>query len=259
MRVILHAGFHKTGTTTLQQGLHLNRAALRPHLRLVPRARMAAAGRTARAWSAARDPLEMALFRYELAQVMEGWDSTDPRPVLVSAEDLAGHMPGRHGVTSYAAAAPLMRAIAETLADLHPSARPEFYFSIRAPEAWLRSCHTQHLRAMRMTLSAEEFAESYRAAADLDTVVDDIAAALGPLPVHRAALEDCHDRPLGPLAPLLDLCELPDATRAVLIPQPPANTAVPPDCAAGLLALNRSALSDAEVHAAKQALLTGVS
>lgn len=255
MRVILHAGFHKTGTTTLQQALQRNYHALAPHLRLVPREAMMPAGRTARAFSASSDPLEMALFRYELAQAMEGWDSGDPRPVVVSQEDLCGHMPGRHGVDRYGAAVPLMRAVAETLADVHPGARPEFYFSTRAAEAWLASLYAQHLRATRMTLSAGEFADRYRPAADLAAVVDAAAAALAPLPVHRAALEATRDRPLGPLDPLLDLLDLPDGLRAGLAPQPPANTAPPPDCAAALLALNRSRMEDAAVHAAKQALL----
>lgn len=257
MRVILHTGFHKTGTTTLQQGLERNRQILAPHLRIVPRARLAPAGHAARAWSATGAPLELALLRYELAQVMERWRNDDPRPVVLSCEDLSGHMPGRNGVTGYAAAAPLMRAIADTLTELHPQARPEFYLSTRAPEAWLASVHAQHLRAMRMTQSVEEFAGRHRAAADLDAIADRIADAVAPAPVHRAALEQSRDRPLGPLDPLLDLCALPDATRAALMPQPPANAAVPPDCAAGLLALNRSALNDAEVHAAKQALLAG--
>lgn len=257
MRVILHAGVHKTGTTTLQQALHRNRRALRPHLRQIARSRLIPAGRTARAWSAGRDPLEMALFRYELAEVMQDWDSADPRPIVASCEDLVGNMPGRHGVESYAAAAPLMQAIAETLQELHPEAQPEFYFSTRAPEDWLASVHAQHLAAMRMTLSAEDFAARYRAAADLDAVVDDIGAALAPLPVHRAALEQSRDRPLGPLDPLLDLLDLPAALRAGLQPQPPANTAPPADCSAELLALNRSDLDDAALRTAKHKLLAG--
>ncbi|TDK46787.1 hypothetical protein [Antarcticimicrobium luteum] len=255
MRVILHAGFHKTGTTTLQQALHRNRRTLDAHLRLVPRDRMMPAGRSARAWSASRDPLDMALFRYELAEVMVDWDSADPRPLVTSVEDLCGNMPGRHGVESYAAAAPLMIAILEVLSELHPAARPEFYFSTRAPQAWLASVHAQHLRAMRMTESAEDFAERYRRAADLDAVVDDISAALAPLPVHRAALEQSAGRPLGPLAPLLDLLGLPAALLEGLVPHPPANTAPPPDCAAAFLRLNRSDLGEAELRAAKQALL----
>ncbi|MDF1718585.1 MAG: hypothetical protein P1U75_18240 [Antarcticimicrobium sp.] len=255
MRVLLHAGFHKTGTSTVQQALFHNRDALAPHLRLVPRARMAPAGKAARAWSAGGNPVDLALFGYELAQVMEEWDADDPRPMLISAEDLCGQMPGRAGVESYAAAAPLMRTVVDTLATLHPNAAPAFYFSTRQTEDWLASAHAQHLRASRMTLSAEAFAGRYRAAADLATVVDGIAAALAPLPVHRCALEQSRARPLGPLDPLLDLLALPEGLRDSLEPQPPVNPALPPDCLQGLLVLNRSDLDDAALRAAKRALI----
>ncbi|MDK3020277.1 hypothetical protein [Pseudodonghicola flavimaris] len=258
MRVICHAGFHKTGTTTLQQGLALNRDALSRHLRLVPRGRSAAAGRTARAWSEARDPLEMALFRYELAVLMTRWNRRDPRPIMLSAEDLAGHMPGRHGVADYGAAPALMQAVVATLAEIAPEAEPVFYFSTRAPEAWLASCHAQHLRATRMRLDADSFAERHRAAADLPAMVAQIAEAVAPVPVHHTALEQSRDRALGPLDPLLDLCDLPPAARAGLIAPPMANRAAPADCTAALLRLNRSDRDDAEVHAAKQALLAAL-
>ena len=254
MRVILHAGFHKTGTTTVQKALHRNRHALAPHLRQAARDRMASAGQSARAWSASKDPMDMALLRYELAQVMEVWDSSDPRPIVLSCEDLCGHMPGRDGVARYAAA-PLMQTIAETLVQLHPEARPEFYFSTRAPGPWLASVHAQHLRAARMTLDADSFAARFRAAADLDSAVDAVASALAPHPVHRAPLEASRVRPLGPLDPLLDLLDLPGEVRAALAPEPPANPALPPDCAAALLALNRSGLDDAALREAKRALI----
>lgn len=260
MRVILHAGFHKTGTTTLQKALERNAKTLAPCLRLIPRAALQPAGRAARAYSIASDPLELALFQYELAQALEeGLDITgdDPRPLLMSCEDLAGQMPGRSGVESYGAAPVLMHATVETLRQLWPGLRTELYFSTRAAEAWLASLHAQHLRACRMELDANTFAARYRAAADLEAVVDRIAAAVAPVPVHRAALEQSRTRKLGPLDPLLDLCDLPTALRAALKPHPPANTSAPADCAAELLTLNRSNLDDRALRAAKQTLLTG--
>lgn len=255
MRVVLHAGFHKTGTTTVQQALYRNRDTLASHLRLVPRVRMVPAGKAAQAWSAGGDPFDLALFGYELAQVMEAWDGDDPRPVVVSAEDLCGHMPGRAGVDGYAATAPLTQAVADTLAALHPKAAPVFYFSTRGAGDWLASAHVQHLRASRMTLGAEAFRDRFRGAADLTAVAEGIAAALAPIPVHHCALEKSRARPLGPLDPLLDLLDLPEGLRDRLEPLPPANTALPPDCAEDLLALNRSDLDDAALREAKRALI----
>ena len=103
-------------------------------------------------------------------------------------------------------------------------------------------------------LTAREYGQRYRASADLDAVIDAIAAAL-PCPVRRAALEDSAARRLGPLEPLLDVIGLPDTVRAALAAQPRANTAPPPQVLDRLLELNRSDLDDADLRAAKRAVL----
>ncbi len=254
MRVILHAGFHKTGTTTVQQALRRNRAMLKPHLRVLLRPRMVAACEAARGYSASGDALDLALFQYEIAQLAEGWGATDPRPLLLASEDLAGHMPGRHGLRDYRAAPALMRGLAETIEAVLPGAEMVFYFSTRAAQPWLASCHAQHLAASRMTLDAGDYAARYGASADLDGVVDLISAAVAPWPVHRAALEASGDRALGPLDPLLDVVGLPEAVRRELRPQPPANTRPSADRLAALLEINRSELDDRSLAAAKRAL-----
>lgn len=254
MRVILHAGFHKTGTSSVQATLRANRRRLKPHLRVILRPAMVAACDSARAYSISGDPLDLALFQYELAQLAEGWDVRDTRPVLISAEDLCGHMPGRHGLAGYDAAPQLMLTAAQTLAEIRPEARVEFIFTTRAAEPWLASCHAQHLRAMRMRLDRAEFARAWRGAADLPALVATIAQVLAPRAVHQAALEDCAHRRLGPLDPILDILALPDRLRAALVPQPPANRAPSPARQAELLRLNRSDLSDGELKRAKAAL-----
>lgn len=251
--VIVHAGFHKTGTTTVQNTLRDNRRLLAPHLQVILRPGMVALCEAARAFSVARDPLEMALFRYELARLAEDWAPGDPRPLLLASEDLSGHMPGRRGLTGYDAAPLLMRALAETLAEAMPGARLQFFFSTRAAAPWLASCYRQTLRATRLTLGEAEYARRFRASAALDAAVDAVARAVAPLPVQRCALETSQDRPLGPLAPLLDLLDLPDAVRAAIVLHPAANAALPQSVNDRLLALNRSDLDDNALRAAKLA------
>lgn len=255
-RVILHPGFHKTGTTTMQQALRANRAALAPHVRIVLRPGMVAVCEAARAWSVGRNPLDMALLRSELARLVGRWKPDDPRPVLLASEDLCGHMPGRHGLASYDAAPALMRAATEAIEQVHPGTEISLFLSTRAGGDWLTSCHAQHLAASRMTLTAAEYADRYRASGDLDAVIDAVAKAQ-PYPVHRAALDASRDRRLGPLDPLLDLIGLPDPVRASLAPQPRANAAPPPQVLDRLLALNRGDLDDTALRAAKKTLLQG--
>lgn len=256
LRVILHPGFHKTGTTTLQQTLRANRRRLKDYLRIVLRPGMVGLCEAARAWSVAREPLDMALLRLELARMAEGWDTGDPRPVLLACEDLSGHMPGRHGLTAYTAAAPLIAAMAQVIETVRPGAEMTVFLSTRGADDWLASSHAQHLAATRMTLDARSYAARFRGSADLDAVADAVAGAQ-PHPVHRVRLEDCRNRRLGPLDPLLDLIGLPDPLRASLVAQPPANRAPPQPVLNRLLALNRSDLDDAALRSAKATLLHG--
>ncbi|AVO36844.1 hypothetical protein [Pukyongiella litopenaei] len=255
LRLVVHAGFHKTGTTTVQKTLRANAPVLKPHLRVFLRPRMVALCEAARAWSVSHGALDMALFRYELAELAQGWSRRDARPVLLASEDLAGHMPGRRGLTAYDATPALMKALAETVAQIHPGADIRFFFSTRAPAPWLASCHAQHLRAVRMVLDAETYADRYRASAGLDAVIDAVAQAVAPAPVLRRALEDSAGQALGPLAPLLDLCGLPDPVRDRLAPQPAANRRHDPAILLALLAANRDHADPDALRAAKRAIL----
>ena len=104
----------------------------------------------------------------------------------------------------------------------YPEAEILLYLSTRAPDAWLKSAHWEHVKASNMTMDADAFCDRYHAAANLEGMVADIASRV-PCPVHHTALEDCRDLPLGPADPLLDLCELPLSLRAELVAPPPAN------------------------------------
>jgi hypothetical protein len=258
MRLIVHPGFHKTGTSTVQATLRQNHAALRDHLRILLRPDMVATCEAARTYSRSRDAFDLALFRYEVAQLGESWDTSDSRPVLMASEDLSGHMPGRYGLKDYSAAPELMKTLITTLGEIHADLTTTLFYSTRAPALWLASCHAQHLRACRMTQSVDEYAETHHQSGNLNHIVDRIAAQTAPCKVSRCALEDSRSRPLGPLDPLLDLIDLPQDLRASLHAVPPINTALPPDCAAQLLALNRGSGDDKSVHTAKQALIRGL-
>lgn len=256
-QVIVHPGFHKTGTTTVQRGLRQNRGGLRDHLRFILRPGMLSVCEAARAYSESRSQLDLALFQYELAQLAEGWDMNDSRPILLCSEDLSGHMPGRRGLTEFDATPKLMRTMANTLTTILPGCQVQFYFSTRAAAPWLTSCYAQHLKASRIVLDADDYATSYQNSANLDAIVDAVATAVAPHPVQRCALEDSQNLPLGPLDPLLDLIELPADVRAAIIPQPQTNIARTQSTLDQLLTLNRSNLDTAALHAAKKDLMRG--
>lgn len=251
-QILVHAGFHKTGTTSVQKMLVHNRKTLRRKLQIFTRRNMVGPCEAARAYSIRRTEADLMAFCSELAASFAKIDPTDPRAVLISSEDLSGHMPGRFGLTLYDAAPALMRALCDTAQQAFDApVSLSFFFSTRAPEAWLRSCHAQHLRAIRMTDDLDSYATQYAASADLDAIVSAVRTAVAPHRVHSAPLEDLTDDPLGPLGILFDTLDIPPRLRQQLDILPPANLSPPDALLADYLATNRSDLDDATVAQTK--------
>jgi len=255
MHVLVHAGFHKTGTSSIQQSLAANRAALAPAFRIVLKDDILPLTEAARAWSRQRQDLEWALFLHEARTTFAALDVSDPRPVLISSEDLSGHMPFRHGLTDYSAAAPLMAGLRDALAVTHRRATIAFLFTTRTAAPWVTSCYAQHLRATRMTETLAAYTARALPDADLNAMVDRVTEAVAPAPVHRAALEDIASGPLGPLDALLDLTGIAPALRATLTPVRRANSAMPPEVQDQLLALNRADRPWPEIRDEKKRLV----
>jgi len=251
-KILVHSGFHKTGTTSVQRMLVHNRASLEHHLRILTKPDMIAACQAARAFSVRRHPADLTEFASEIAAVFEDVDPSDPRPLVLSSEDLSGHMPGRRGLKTYDAAPALMKAIADTALAVFKDA-PDliFFFSTRSADSWLRSCYAQHLRAIRMTLDFEDYRTQYAQSADLDAIVDDVRKAVAPNTVVSTPLEEAGSRPIGPLAAVMDALEMPGRTRRGLHVLPPANVSMPEELLSAMLEANRSNLSNAEVSKAK--------
>ena len=218
MRIIIHAGFHKTGTTTVQKTLRANREDLRPHCRIILRPGMVALCEAARAYSVSRSQTDLALIQYEAAALADGWAARG-KDIVISSEDLAGHMPGRRGLTAYDATPRIMKALVQAFAAAAPDAQQVLYFTTRAAAPWLRSCYVQHLRATRITQDADEYAADMAGSANLDQIVAQVADAVPHVQVIAQPLEAC-TTPLGPLAPLLDL--LGGIDPATLTPRPRA-------------------------------------
>ncbi len=248
-RLVVHAGFHKTGTTTIQKTLAAHRKLLRPHMNIMLRSGMVALCEAARAWSVSHSALDLGLVRYEAALLAERWDQDT---VLLSSEDLSGHMPGRRGLVDYSAAPTLAAAMVNAWQAARPGMAITLVYTTRAPEPWLASCHVQHLRAARMTMDAATYAATYAPSADLNAIIGQVRTQVPECTVETLQLE-AHASNL--IDPVLRLCDLRDAIRSAIAPLPPANTAPEPDRVAAMLDLNRSTLCDADWRSAKKSLL----
>lgn len=252
--VVIHAGFHKTGTSTVQQVLRANRPALRPWLRSLLKGQMQDLLHAARGYSSWRDPLTLEKFAERFRELLARHGDMPRRTLCLSAEELSGHLPGRGDLATYRAAPVLAAEAARVIAGLFPAAGIAFFYSTRAPETWLRSAYWEHVKSSSLTMGWDAYAETYAASADLDAAAEAVAAAQ-PHAVHRARLEDSAAGPAGPAGPLLDLCGVPAAAQAALILPPPLNRRRDDAIVLELLAANRT-YTDAEARqAAKRAIL----
>lgn len=254
MRIVVHAGFHKTGTTSIQHMMRRNGKRLARHFRILTRRQIPALCEAARAFSLKQDPAELGFFTYEAAQLFETLDPDDPRPLVVSSEDLSGHMPGRFGLTGYNAAPRLMAVLEQVARDCLPDPRITFFFTTRDTKHWLRSTYAQHVRAIRFTEDREAYLARMQPHGDLAGAVTAIANAVR-APVRHATLESCAGDPLGPMSPLLEVMQAPEKLRARLTALPPSNPSFPDHVLDRMLALNRSDLGHDAWVAAKKAVM----
>ena len=130
----------------------------------------------------------------------------DPRPLLISSEDLSGLIPGKHDVTAYDASPDLMEIAVSVVRERFGQATEvDIWYTTRAPEAWQRSVYYQVLRGIRMTDDFETYSAATARAARLDDIVAQTAQRLdGIARVGAGRLEDSTGTPLGPLGALLD-------------------------------------------------------
>ena len=71
-RIIFHAGFHKTGTTSVQATLRENRPLMKQHIALRRRWHMKELMSATRGYSTWRDPLTLIKVQDRFEQVMDG-------------------------------------------------------------------------------------------------------------------------------------------------------------------------------------------
>ena len=254
-RIILHPGFHKTGTTTLQATLRENRVALKKHAALRLRWHLRDVVAAARGYSTDRDPFTLIKAQTRFASMVNELPGMPRRTLIISAEELSGHMPGRGDLEDYSAAPVLLYAYWEVLKTRFPQANIMIYLTTRAPRDWMVSAHWEHVKSSSMTMDLDAFCARYPKAAALDDMVSEIASRV-PVPVHAHPLEACRDLALGPADPLFDLCDLPADVRASLQPVHPANQRLGADVLNAMIDVNRKISDPAARKAAKQAILT---
>lgn len=255
MRVIIHPGFHKTGTSSLQACLAANRAALAPYARLVLLDELAAPLRHATRYATAGDPFDLAAFTAAFAQICQTIADTG-KTLLISCEGLSGRTPGKKGIVDYRAAVPLAEAMATAVkAVFGGKTTMTLVYTTREPADWMRSAWQHNLSGYRVTQDFETFCAEFSGAADFAQVLSQVAQKLRRAEVISVPLRSVQDAVLGPAEAVLSLLDLPPKVRAGLLDPGRRNAGHGGDVALQMLALNRSRLPDDEIKRRKAALL----
>lgn len=227
-RVIVHPGFHKTGTSSVQRALRAGRTDLAPLWQIGLEEDFPDAAAAARAYSLRRDPLDLGLFQQALADWIETLDLAGAEGLLLSCESLMGEIPGPpDGARDYSAGPDLAAALVEVLhAGFGPDVAVTLHLSTRDGAGWLESLHWQLVRGGLVDERFGAFARRMRGHADLAAQARAIAAAVAPVPVQIAPLAEMTG-PEGPLGPLLDLMGWPAARRQAFQALPRVNARPP--------------------------------
>lgn len=193
-KIVLHTGFHKTGTSSIQHFLWANRDKFEHDTRLVMFRHLKAACELAQAFSSSQQLLLVADLVQELESVFKGTEQS----LIISSEGLLGHVPGWPKVHTYSAAETLLPTYIELLSEIFPDAEVQVILTIRDSEDWLFSIYRHLLRDLRLRLGFSEFRAAYFAASLLTDLSKTLEERIAPIPVKVLRLEDIQRHPLGP-------------------------------------------------------------
>ncbi len=253
--MILHPGFHKTGTSSLQACLAANRLALAPYARIVLLDELADPIRYATQYCRGHDPFDLAGFTGAFAQLCQGLAAEGAHSLVISSEGLSGRTPGKKGIVDYRAAVPLAMAMASCVkAVFGGKARLRLLYTTRAAQGWLYSAWRHNLFGYRISEDFDAFCLRYREAANFSAITTEVAQKLPRAEVISVPLESVQGSPLGPAMAVLSLLDLPQSVQAALRNPGLRNAGYSPSDAAMMLAWNRSELTDDEVKRHKRAL-----
>ena len=258
-RVIVHAGFHKTGTTSLQTYLRRNRKLLGSYAAIYLKEDFLDAGNAGRIYGLKPYPWRLRRFRRRLRKFLNS--IPDERVIFLSWEGFSGVMPGhrRSGGRSVRDMArtgkPLARAIVKELkARFGPTTDITFFYTLREREAWINSVYGHIVRSIRLTMDFDTFRTGLPKLPHLKDEAEQIAKAIAPVPVVTVNLEEMTTKAQGPAYGALQLIGVPEDVIAALPAAQKVNAGNAPEIRAECLRLNRSVTDDITLKRKKDKL-----
>jgi len=262
-KIIVHMGFHKTGSTYVQELLKLNAGRLpegfvalhqaSPHTARLRRACLSFQKARRAGPEAPEAKVQAETIVAECRAILER-HAGDAHTVLISDEELAGYMPGRLGARAvYPCLAELCRLLREGFAP-HPV---QFVFYTREPEGWLKSVYNQAVKQHKVTKRYHRFRQDLIGSPDLAAHAAVIREEFGAEAVSVFSFEEerqIRDRPFG--ASLFALAGLPEALcRDFEIAGINRNESLHPIARELMRSLNETALTSEQIVTIKDVFL----
>ncbi len=217
-RVVVHGGFHKTGSTSLQQFVAANRDALAAHVCPVMRAAdppgiTQAVPMLRRAVGAAVNEGKTDAATNAMARIIDAFMASGRPTLLISDENLFG---GHLGHAGNRRLYPNLGVILALLDTLLTGFDVRFLFYTREREAWLWSIYAQCIKGVH---TAEPF-DAFVAEHETDLTWDGlIRERVAPAQRERLSTVACETELAAPVPrTLLDHLGVPTAVRAHLRP-----------------------------------------
>lgn len=258
-RVIIHAGFHKTGTTSLQRFLEINAAALAPYVHVLMKPQMEDVASAARDCSNASffrsNYFRRAAFRHLFFDLLKRTTLENEQTLLISCEALVGRMPGRENVTAFDAAVGLAKDMVNVAEKHFGDLDLTLLYTTRERDSWMRSAYSHLLHQSKFTMSEPEFAEKFGRAGDLDAIVMRIGQAIGPRVPVTSQLETTAAEQFGPASVLVRLLDLPAEVNATLEPAKHLNQQLDAFEKSKLQDFNAQDMTDADLNQIKRRFL----
>lgn len=259
VKVIVHAGFHKTGTTSLQAFLERNRKPLKPHADIYLKTDLKTARFLGR-WYGQRPVFwRRWLFRRGFRKFLNGIPAA--KTIVLSRESFSGIMLGYHanGRRPRQTYAPVASTLAlEIIRGLKkrfgPGVQITFLYTLRNGENLLQSLHGHILKTSPLTEDFATFCQTFGPAPDLKAEAEKIRQAIAPVPVETATLESLADHRFGPAKAILDLLDLPPDLLKNLKPATRNNPGQSEALRRKFLAMNRTSNRARDLKTQKQLL-----
>ncbi|WP_295048877.1 hypothetical protein [uncultured Paracoccus sp.] len=262
-RVFLHAGFHKTGTKSLQHFLRQNGAIIRPSADFVLPEDLRDITRLGFWYQDLPDPQLLAQMQTALQRVFARCELTQPgqnrRKLIISAENLLGRLPDGETDRLYPAATDLLRTAVQSLSVLPPPVDIVVYLSLRRQDDWVRSLHG-HLAMKQRRIRLTDDLAQFSARLDREPLRDvaaRIVVAFSPRQTVMRDITELASAPFGIAQPIVDFLDLPPDQRARLQPLQHLHRSADPRLVGDLIALNRSPFDADALAAAKNARIAG--